>query len=363
MASFVRDAGSNLTPVLHEAALFHEHLELFSLKGMMGKKGSGSSIIVDTTLKTEAGDTKMYHYVPFAFSNFEEDAILGQDATILGNEKKLEEFSFDLTVNEVNYPLRKKGKMTDQRTVWEITPEMRRQVTEVFAHHNENVIFRAWSGVSLTEKKVDFESATDTTDRVNGAGRAIQADGPSGSTEVSAANSDNTALAASMDTNDIMNTRLIEDAVIMARTSGKFKQYPIRVGPNNEEFFILICSLKAGRDLRRDPEWVNHALSAMEAGLGGDMIASGALGVWDNVIVKTSERILEFDDGSDRIARNLLIGRDSAVLGWAQTLAISLERIDHGRELSVNGGEIRGEAKVTFDSVDMGVSQVLTASN
>lgn len=367
MAQFVRDTGDDLTPIQHEMKLFHEHLKLFSLKGAMGKKGSGSMIIVDTTLKAQPGDTKRYHFVPHAFANDEEDAILGQDTEILGNEKNLEEFFFDLVIDEVNYALRKKGKMTDQRTVFNIAQEHERQIVSAFGQHNENVIFRALTGIALTELKADFTAATDTTDRVNGAGRIIRADGPNGSKEILATDSANVDIVTggteAVAVGDKLSPKLIEDAVIMAIESGKFKMVPLRVGPNNEEFFMLYVSLRAGRDLRQNPDWVNHALSAMEAGIAGDMIAQGALGVWDNVIVKSSERIVAVTDGTDKVARNLLVGRDAAVLGWAQTMNFSEELIDHKRILSSNGSEIRGEAKTQFDGVDYAVAQLITASN
>lgn len=366
MAEFVRATGSDLTPIEHELSLFHEQLKGMNLKGMLGKKGSGAAIITDTTLTANAGDTVRYHYVPHAFTG--KDPIRGQDATILGNEETINESSFDVLVDEVNFALRKKGKMTDQRTVYSIGEEQERQIVTAFTQYSEDQVFKMWSGGALAETNASMISATGTADRVNGDGRCIQASGPNGSSEITEANSDNTAIVASVGVADTLSPRLIEDAVIMARTSGEFKMYPVRVGPNNEEYFCLFVSLKAARDLRSHPEWQNHALSAMERGLGGDMIAQGSLGIWDNVIVKASERVIEVTSGSNAVARNLLVGRDSLILGWAQTMDFTEEIIDHKRVLSSNGSEIRGEAKVTGAATDggaatdMGIAQVLTIS-
>ena len=366
MAQFIREVDSALTPIQHDLRIFHEHLKLFSMKGISGPMGSGASIIMDTSLTANVGDKKVFHFVPHAFGD-DEDPIRGQDAEILGNEKAIDEFSFEVTIDEVNFALRKKGKMTDQRVVFDIGNEQERQIINAFAQYNENTITKILSGVPSIEKKASYESSTNTTDRVSGAGRIIRASGPQGSKEITAGNSDNTALATggaeAIGVNDTISPKLIEDAVIMARESGKHKMYPLRVGPNNEEFFILYLSLRAARDLRRHPDWLNYAFSLVERGLSNDMIASGALGVWDNVIVKSSERIVTVVDGSNKIARNLLLGSDAAVIAWAQTMEFTEEIIDHRRRLSSNGNEIRGEAKVTFDGSDMGVAQVITASN
>jgi len=354
---FTRETGDVLNPIANSRSVFQEHLRLFSLRGMMGAKGSGASIVVDTELQADAGDTKIYTFIPQALLTA--DALIGQDVEILGNEGKIAEFPLQITVDEVNFPLRKRGKMTDQRSLVNYRQEHTRQITRAFAQYNEDVIFDALGGITATYKATPL-----TTDAVNGVGRCIRAVGSNSSAEVTAANSDETALAAAMATTDIMSPQLIEDSVIMARTSGLYKMQPIRVGPSNSEFFILFVSLKAARDLRFNQDWKDHALSIIEAGLGAeDMIAKGALGVWDNVIVKSSERVFEFADGSDTLARNLLVGGDASVLAWAQTTEMTEEVLDHGRILSSNGCEIRGQIKVTFNGVDMGVAQVITASN
>jgi len=354
---FTRETGNELNPIAINRQVFTEHLKLFSLRGLMGPQGSGAAICVDTELEAESGDTKKFTYIPQALETT--DALKGQDVEILGNEKKVSEFPLSITVDEVNFPLRKRGKMTDQRSVVKYREVHKRQITRAFAQYNEDVIFDVLSG-----RTAAYKAAPTTTDAVNGAGRCIRASGSSDYAEVTAANSDETALASAMANTDLMSPQLIEAAVIMAKQSGTYKLQPLRVGPDNREFFILFVSLKAAKDLRFNQDWQDHALSVVEAGLGAeDMIATGALGVWDNVIVKKSERIYEFADGGDMLARNLLVGGDAAVLAWAQTTEMSEEILDHGRVLSSNGSEIRGEVKVTFNDVDMGVAQVITASN
>jgi len=361
MASFIRGASSSLTPTQHSAKIFRSYLKQMSLRGMFGKKGSGKPIIVDDELQGKAGDTIRYHFIPQDAS----DGILGQNATVLGNETAISEYYFDLTVDQLAKAYRKKGKMTDQRVIFNARKEMSRQLRNWWAQKSEDLMFQCFDGrmVGMTY------TYTATTDLVNGDKRCMRADGTNSFAAVTSANSDDTALNTAMNTGDKMNTNLIENSVIQARTAGTYKMRPIRIGPDGAEFFVMFMSLKAARDLRATAEWKNHALSTIEAGIGKDPIATGALGVWDNVILKSSERILEFTvGGTDYYARNVMLGADAAILGWAQTLDYNEERIDYNRQMGVAADEIRGQCKVRFDETDgtfedAGVMQVITASN
>jgi len=372
MASFVRGSGSNLTPVEHSRNIFKEHLKLFSLKGMAGKKGSGKSIIMDTTLKGKAGDTVRYHFIPHAHT----DPIRGQDVTILGNESSIEEFSLDVSIDEIIYAFRKRGLMTDQRTIFDVRKELSNQIARHFAQYNEDVAIKVMSGISYNDDdKTGWESSTATDDLVSGANRCIRASGANSYATVTAAGSDNTALVAAMATTDKYSPTLIEEATVMVRTAdptsndsassatNTYKMQPLRVGSSNEEVFCNLVSLQCARDLRFNADWQNHCFSLAERGFDKSPIATGALGMWNNVIVKPSERVIKFNDGSgNEYARNLLVGADAMLCAWAKTLDYSEELIDHDRELSSAGSEIRGETKVTFNGVDLGVAQIIAAS-
>jgi len=355
MAEFTRTTGTTYVSPEHSKNIFKNYLKQLSLKGMMGKKGSGKPIIVDDTLKGKPGDTVTYHFIPQDYT----DGIEGQNASVSGNETSLDEYVMSLRLDQVAKSYRRKGKMTDQRLIWNFRNEAKMQLENWFAQKTEDWLFEAMTG--RRDGRV-YDSAA-ATDLVNGAGRCIRADGSGDSAAVTAANSDDTTLIDAMSPSDKLNCKLIEDAVIMARTAGTYKVRPMKVGPNGEEFFVMFVSLQAARDLRFTADWLNHAYSVIERGIGSDPIANGALGVWNNVIIKPTERVLTFADGSDSVARNLLVGADAAVLGWAQTMDYSEETMEHGRIWRCYADEIRGSKKLTFNSVDSGVVQVITASN
>jgi len=370
MAHFIREAGSNLTPIEHSRNLFREQLKLMYFKGMSGKKGSGRSIIMDTTLKGQAGESVVYHFVPHNYGK----PLRGQETGILGNEESIEEFRMTLTINEVKQGFRKKGNMTDQRTIFDIRREHSNQLSRWFSQYSEDTIMKVLSGVGFEDDTTDYLSATDTSDRVSGANRCFRADGANGSASVTSANSDNTALVAAMSATDTISCRLIEDAAVGVRTSdatsndsasavtNTYKMTPLRIGPNNEEYFCAMLSLQSARNLRYSADWQNHSYSLHGLGLKDSPLAQGALGVWDNVVIKRNERIHRFSDGgTGNFSRNILLGADAMFCGWAKTLDYTEELIDHKSTLSSGGTEIRGESKVTFNGVDLGCAQIIAA--
>jgi len=375
MAEFVRQAGDPLTPTQHSNKLFMEHLKLLTLrKQMMGAQGSGRPFIMDNTLRGKPGERIRHTYIPFVHSN----PIVGQDKTIIGNEQKFFEFGLDVEIDEFNFPFKKRGKMTDQRTIYNVRQILSKQIAMSFEQFNEDQLFKVAAGVDYKDfNRTAYLSATNTDDRVNGNNRCFRASGANDSATVTEADSDNAALIAAMATTDTLSPTLIEDAAVNVRTgdslnndnsgsapaSNDYKLTPLRVGPDNEEMFILFVSLKAARDLKRNSDWLDHAYNLAERGFTDTPIAKGALGIWDNVIIKPSERILEFGNAGTQYARNLLFGADAVFCAWAQTLDYTEELSDYNRQLGVNGCEIRGETKVTFNGVDLGVAQVISASN
>ena len=90
-----------------------------------------------------------------------------------------------------------------------------------------------------------------------------------------------------MNANDKMNTRLIENAVILAKRENPYKMRPVKLNSNGKEMYILHLSLEAARDLRADPDWKEHALSIVTAGIDTkkDPIAMNIMGIWNNVMV------------------------------------------------------------------------------
>ena len=211
----------------------------------------------------------------------------------------------------------------------------------------------------------DSTQAAEALDAVNGSGRCIRpdyADSKFSCVPVSAADSDTTSLLSALATTDVMNTQILDHLQDFAKTgNSKYAMKPIRA-KNGEEYYMLVLHPKAAIDLRNDARWEKRALAAMtgRGSLEGDPIATGAIGVWEHIIIKEANFIKTHTNaaGSLSIARNLLLGAEAAVMAYGQTMDYSEELLDHKSILSISADEIRGIKKLTFDGVDMNIAQV-----
>ena len=368
MAEFTRATSHVATPLRHDPKYFRDSVLQSIIGQMMGNEGSGSSIIVDTELSQKAGDTKRFHLTPFIDIN----PILGQDAAIKGNESKVTEAVFDVDIDEVNFALKKKGRMSDQRTVMSVLNEHRTQLANLFTQYNNDEVFRQLSGQSVT----DTDALDSTAVRVNGPNRCFSMTGTSGASAVTEANSSADQLVSNMAMTDKMNLLGIEQIVakVQAKPTSGYRLNSISVmGREDQEKYILWISPEQAIHLRQDPDWQNQHLSRLEAGLSDDF-ADGFVGVWNNVIVRRTHRIQTFTSGAERYGRALLMGADALIMCWANTLSFTEDQDDYGREVGTLGYEIRGAGKIRMstdpdadptgatEDQDLGAAQIIAAA-
>ena len=367
MAFFIRDTGSNLTPIQHSYNIFKQYILTNFFANMIGKRGSGKPIIIDDSVfkGRNAGDVGRWHFIP----QYEGDGIEGQNPSITGNEKTLEEFYMDLRIDQVAQAFKKKGKMTDIRTIWNIREEFKSQLAEWFRHYTEIDLIDALTGFKTDGATRLKGEARMTTALVNGVGRCFRpdyADSTFSTVKVAPADTTGSALTTAINSTDIMNTYLLDELQSLAKTAGKYPMKPVRA-QNNEEYYILVVHPNVAIDLRRDPRWEKRALASMtgKGSLENDPIATGAIGVWNHIIIKEANFIATQSNaaGSVNVARNLLLGADAALLAYGQTLDYKEEQRDYGREMGVAADEIRGSNKITFNGCDLNVAQVPTFVN
>jgi hypothetical protein len=371
MAEFTRSTGHAATPTRHDPKLFRDSVLNSVVGTMMGGEGSGAPIIVDTELSQKAGDTKRFHLTPYIDIN----PILGQDAAIKGNESKVTEAVFDVKIDEVNFALRKKGRMSDQRTTMNVLNEHKLQITNLFMQYNNDEVFRKLSGQSVT----DTDAINPTTNRVNGPSRCFRMDGTSGAKSCTEDQSDATALHGLVAQTDKFNLLGIEHivAAVQAKPTSGYRMNSVgQAGRDDHEKYTLWVSPEQAIQLRQDPDWQNQHLSRLEAGLGDDF-AEGWIGMYNNVIVRRTHRIRTFDIASNRCARALLIGSDALMMCWANTLSFAADDDDYAREQGTNGWEVRGAEKITMPldpdanpldtgavniDQDLGIAQIISAA-
>lgn len=375
MGVFIRDLGDGRTPEQHEKELFKQYIMGTVFSNYMGKKGSGKSIIMDGKAFSGMGngDTRKYHFVP----QYMGTGIRGQNKSIEGNEKSINEFVTEIRVDQVIQAFRKKGKLTDLRTVFNLRNEFKDQLANWFKVWTEFDIIDALTGYmydgasyidgfSRDEDSgmviIDGKGAAMTSPLVKGNGRCFRPDFASNKfsvVDVAEENTSNEALLRDMTTGDIMNTQLLDELQARAKTAGKYPMKPVRL-QDGREYYILMLHPTAAKQLRADERWEKRVLASYQGNrsLENDPIATGAMGIWEKIIVKEADYIPSIGNGTVNIARNLLLGADAAVMAWAQTMKYTEKTFDYDTEMGVMADEIRGIKKLDFNGVDLNIAQV-----
>lgn len=363
MAQFILGTGQAVTPLQHSLDIFKHYILTYYFATLTGKRGSGKPIIIDDQLFAGRGkgDVGRYHFIPQVYG----DGIEGQNASITGNEDTLAEYYMDLRIDQIAKAFAKKGKMTSKRMIWDYRAEATSQLKEWFRWRTELDIVDGLTGIITDGATRLSGAALDSTDLVNGSGRCIRPDYASSkfsALAVAAADTDTTSLLSAINATDTMNTQLLDNLQDFAKTGNStYPIKPIRAN-NGEEYYMLVLHPKAAISLRSDERWEKRALAAMtgKGSLEGDPIATGAIGVWEKIIVKEANFVKTHTNsgGTVKIARNLLLGAEAAVMAYGQNLDYSEELRDHKREISIAADEIRGIKKLVFNGVDMNVAQV-----
>lgn len=375
MGYFIRGTGDGRTPVEHEREIFKQYIKGTVFSNLMGKRGSGKSIIMDGKqfAGMGAGDTRLFHFVP----QFMGAGIRGQNKSIEGNEQTIAEFTTKITVDQVAQAFRKKGKMTDIRTIINLRSEFKDQLANWFKFNTEFDIIDALTGYMIDGANylpgfsrdeetgmitIKAKGEAMTTPLVKGEGRCFRPDYEGGkftNIVVKEEDTSNEALLAEMNKEDVMNTKLLDGLQNLAKSAGKYPMKPVRLS-DGREYYILMLHPTAAEQLRADARWEKRVLASYQGSrtLESDPIATGAMGIWEKIIVKEADYIPSISNDTVRVARNLLLGADAAVMAWAQTLNYVEKKFDYDREMGVAADEIRGVKKLDFDGVDLNIAQV-----
>ena len=376
MAYFIRGTGDPRTPLEHERAIFKEYLTGTFFNTLLGQRGSGKPIVVNSDkFKGKGnGDSVRYHFVP----QYKGPGIRGQNKSVTGNEKTIDEFYTDVRVDQIAQAFKSKGKVTDLRTIINYRDEFKTQLVNWFKMVTEWDMVAALTGYItdgvefLSGYNVDENGILSiigeayTSPLVKGAGRCFRPKYDSKFTVVDVApeNTSNAALLTDMTSKDIMNTVILDELQMLCKNANtKYAMKPIRMKDGNE-YYMLLLHPRAALQLRQDERWVKRQLSNYQGikTLDSDPVATGAMGTWEKIIVKEADHIstCSNSDNSKKIARNLLLGADAAVMGYAQTLDYTEEYTDYHRIFGVAADEIRGIKKLDFNGVDLNIAQVPT---
>lgn len=256
------------------------------------------------------------------------DGVTG-NSTLLGSEEALVVHDFSITVDQTRQAVSSTA-WDSQKPVYEQWPEIKDSLVTWFAN---------WQDKTLITKLTASPTGTSATGEWMSAASA--------GTEV--------AITAS----DKLTTTLISKAKRRAKKhSPKVEPFKIDGG----EYYCLLVSLEASRDLRTDSVWISAQENAGVRDAMKNPIFSGALGIWDGVAVYEWERVSVTATGASSalVSHNLLLGKQCACYAIAKEMFPIKQETDYGNVLGQGICFWNGIAKSVYDSKDFGIIQVMT---
>ncbi len=332
-------------------AIEAEKLQYF--RKFMGT-GDDNCIKVKMELQKQAGEKITYALrMKLSGEGIEGDNIIEGTSA----EEALVFHTDSLFIDQRRKGTKSKGKMTEQRVLYDLRQQGRNALATWFAEDYDEQIFLYLSGARgyMTGWHVGLSWT----------GRANNPLTPPNSENI--VYGGNATSLATIDAADLMKVSLIEQIVAKAETQDPMIQ-PFRV--NGERKHILLMHPYQAYDLRASTstgDWLDiHKATDNQKSL----IYQNALGEYAGVILHKHRNIVRFDSTTGMAsgmygARALFLGAQAGAIAWGGGGAMGRyswneEYDDRGNALAITAGAIYGVTKTRFNSKDFGVFAVDT---
>ena len=302
------------------------------------KKSAGDKVTVDLRMQlTGAG-------------------VLG-DGTVEGNEESLATYTDALIIDQLRHAVRSAGKMSEQRIPWKHREEAMMGLKDWWSARLDNAFFNQVCG---------YTPATDV--RFTGNQSAIAPD--SGHLVIQAGRANEQSLTST----DVFDLSIIDTAVVTAKTLTPVMR-PLKIkGQAHYCMFLHPWQVRSLRTNTSTGQWLDIQKAATTGdGSANNPIFTGALGVYNNVILHESYRIPNAVNSSSGAGiastrRAVLCGAQAAAIGFGQGYSFenadwNEELFDYGNQLGVEAGFIYGLKKLRFNYKDFSTIVCATYSN
>jgi len=301
------------------------------------------------------------------------------DNDLEGNEEAISAYSDSVAIDQVRHAVRLTGKLDEKKNAYNMRDDAKNKLSIWLQEFIERQFFLKLGGVNNT-------SLTDIAGNVVGT-RATWSNTPAQVPAVDTAAgygdrylcADFTNGATSLASSDTITPALISRLRVKAArkmADGMPRVNPIRI--NGEGHYVLFIHPSQAYDLKQDSTYATAQRDAQTRGKDNPVF-TGALGMWDRVIIHEHEYVPFLDisvagnnfaasgSGTDFAAvdayRALLCGQQALV--FAQTsdsMNMVEETFDYGNKVGYATGLIGGIQKLTFNSKDYGVVALDTAA-
>ena len=292
--------------------------ELFFSK-FIGAPGTRSLIVRYDDLSKSAGDTIKIPIV----KKLSGAGVTGTN-TLLGNEEDITTSTFLLPIDFIRHAV--------------VVNKKELQSTPYDMLNTAKNLLKSW-GVRKIESMM-FTNASTGNDIVLYGGDATTVD------EIDAA--------------DTLTTALISKAKAKIKASRECA--PVRI--DGKDYYVMFIDPFQAYALKLDNAWQQAQREANVRGLENP-IFSGALGIWDGVIIYESEYVQSGTNANvtpTRYAKALLMGAEAIAYGYGQEFTFNIENQDYNFKVGVGTDACLNIAPITFDTKQHAIVAVITAA-
>lgn len=358
-----------LRPEIWQKALYQDVIDnlYFSKNGMMGKDENAIVQLKDE-LSKQQGDT-----ITIGLTTKLSGAGVSGDNELEGNEEAISAYSEAIAIDQKRFAVRLTGKLDEQKNAYDMRSDAKNKLSIRMQEFIERQIFLKLGGVTnvllndIAGVTVGADCAWSNTpdyipdaDTAAGYGdRYLGADYTSGATSLAAT--------------DLISPELISRTKIKAMVASP-KIRPIRI--NGKDHYVMFIHPYQAFDLKNN---ATFAQAQREADTRGkeNSIFTGALGIWDGVVIHEHEYVPFLDisvaghsfrgaaagtDFAVDACRALLCGKQAAAFAKAKNPNGWVEKsFDYNNKTGFATGIIGGIQKIMFNSKEYGVVALDTA--
>lgn len=358
--------------------------------------GKGPNFIIElkNDLLAAHGDKIQFDIFALLSGNGESD-----DGTYEGNEAALTSYYMDILLHERGNSVKINGKMTEKRTIHNLRAICKSMLGVWLARKRSLDVVTALSGLicvtfaGQVTGALDKDSSSVQIKTVSNGVAVAPAKGATalrwfGGGQTTAGVIERVAADANVDsaTLNLFGTAVISYVKRMAKrtiTAAGVAISPLRpIRVDGEEHFIMFIDEFQAKQLVTEDAWQK---AQREAGIRGkkNAIFTGALGMWDGVIIKSCQLVHRrlgagttgLDEGFEHngtattdacasgitVARALFCGAQAACLAQGQYPTFVEKFHDYKTKFGVHTDTIYGVEKTRFNSIDFGCIIVDTA--
>lgn len=315
-------SGDALAAQLWSAALFKEAIkDIFFAKYV----GTSDSSIIQSKMELTK---KKGEIITFGLRmRLTGEGVNTDNDYLEGNEEEMTFHDLSVTLQERGNAVRAKSKLDLQRPAFDLRTQFKAGLKDWLTEYIDRTTIEALSASPTSNRNIFGGDATSTSD---------------------------------IDSSDTLSTTVISKAKRTARLATP-KIRPIVV--EGEEHYLLLCHDYQTKAIKAETAWIN---AQRDAGVRGrkNALFSGALGMWDGVVIKEYERVQTYrtwGSGADLTgARALLLGAQAGIHAYGQLPKWYEKMFDYGRIPGVATDVVWRAAKTVFNSEDFGTVAVNT---